>query len=86
MTSEDIKKSNSIIAQYIGYEQSEVEPDYWWCNDLGLTSLKFHEDWKWLMQAIQIVQKTEQYKLQRIPYDLKTESILLSEFITKIPK
>ena len=49
MIAEDINTSNKIIAKFIGFEQSEVEPDYWYCNEYGLSLLKFHEDWEWLL-------------------------------------
>jgi hypothetical protein len=84
MISQEIKKSNEIIAKFIGFEQSELEPDYWWCNELGLTSLKFHEDWTWLMNAIIKVQQTHEYALQEKPYNVKEESFLLSNFLSKL--
>ena len=84
MISEQIKKSNEIIAKFIGFEQSQMEPDYWWCNELGLTSLKFHEDWTWLMNAIKKVQENHKYELQKMPYNVQEESVLLSSFLIKL--
>jgi hypothetical protein len=84
MIAEDIHTSNKIIAKFIGFEQSEVEPDYWYCNEYGLSLLKFHEDWEWLLYAIIKIQRKYDYKLQKLPYEVKTESLLLSKYIGKL--
>ena len=84
MINEEIKKANSIIANYIGFKQSEVEPDCWWCDNWGLCYLRFNEDWEWLMYAITIVQRNFPYKLQEVPYEIEIETILLSEFISNL--
>jgi hypothetical protein len=84
MIKKEIQESNNIIAKFIGFEQSEVEPDYWWCKEKGLSLLKFHEDWEWLMDAIIKIQKRYDYKLKSTPYDIKIESLLLSKFITSL--
>lgn len=84
MIAEDIQTSNKIIAKFIGFEQSEIEPDYWYCNEYGLSLLKFHEDWQWLLYAIIKIQRKYDYKLQKLPYEVKTESLLLSKYISKL--
>jgi hypothetical protein len=84
MIPEDIQTSNKIIAKFIGFEQSEIEPDYWYCNEYGLSLLKFHEDWQWLLYAIIKIQRKYDYKLQKLPYEVKTESLLLSKYISKL--
>jgi hypothetical protein len=84
MIAEDIKTSNNIIAKFIGFQHSEVEPDYWYCDHYGLSLLKFHEEWEWLMYAIIKIQQIDNYKLQNIPYDIKAESLLLSKYISKL--
>lgn len=84
MITEDIQTSNKIIAKFIGFEQSEIEPDYWYCNEYGLSLLKFHEDWQWLLYAIIKIQRKYDYKLQKLPYEVKTESLLLSKYISKL--
>jgi hypothetical protein len=84
MITDDIKESNNIIAKFIGFENSEVEPDYWYCDHYGLSLLKFHEDWEWLMYAIIKIQRGYNYKLQNIPYDVKEESLLLSKYISSL--
>ena len=80
MIAEDINTSNKIIAKFIGFEQSEVEPDYWYCNEYGLSLLKFHEDWEWLLYAIIKIQRKYDYKLQKLPYEVKTESLYHSKY------
>jgi hypothetical protein len=84
MIAEDIQTSNKIIAKFIGFEQSEVEPDYWYCNEYGLSLLKFHEDWEWLLYAIIKIQRKYDYKLQKLPYEVKTESLYLSKYISNL--
>ena len=80
----DVKQANEIIAKYVFYEQSEVEPDYWFCNEHGFSLLKFHEDWNWLMFAVNFVQKTHTYYFKNQPYSLETECLYLAKFITQI--
>lgn len=84
MIAKEIKESNEIIAKFIGFEQSEIEPDYWYCKEYGISLLKFHESWEWLMYAVVKIQVAYKYKLQIVPYDTYTESMLLSKYLSKI--
>lgn len=84
MIAPEIRTANEIIAKFIGFEQSEIEPDYWYCKEYGISLLKFHENWEWLMYAITKIQVSYKYKLQVVPYDTYTESILLSQYLNKI--
>lgn len=81
MDETQVMKAKETIAKAIGFEKSELEPDYYNCGHWGLHLLMFDTDWSWLMFAVKKIQENHKYRLQEEPYNIKRECILLARFI-----
>lgn len=73
----DYKEANENIAKFIGFTKSELGENYWNCGEWGLSFLKFHESWEWLIFAVQKVQVNHLYMFTSRPINLEYEVLEL---------
>lgn len=52
MKTEDIKKGNNLIAEFVGDEKSIV-PDFYHTKRFGYTQLEYDTDYNWLIPALE---------------------------------
>ena len=86
-------KNNKLIAEFLGYIDNGCSEDGFLIHpitnyDVEISSLKYHEDWNWLMEVVEKIESLG-YRIEIVKhicriYLSNKETIIISENIPKI--
>ena len=88
-----ILKNNKLIAEFLGYIDNGCSEDGFLIHpitnyDVEISSLKYHEDWNWLMEVVEKIESLG-YRIEIVKhicriYLSNKETIIISENTPKI--
>ena len=86
-------KNNKLIAEFLGYIDNGCSEDGFLIHpitnyDVEISSLKYHEDWNWLMEVVEKIESLG-YRIEIVKhicriYLSNKETIIISENTPKI--
>ena len=86
-------ENNKLIAEFLGYIDNGCSEDGFLIHpitnyDVEISSLKYHEDWNWLMEVVEKIESLG-YRIEIVKhicriYLSSKETIIISENIPKI--